>query len=460
MSLNDLDTTRDFRTPDELRELVEAIYNSPPNTQEANWLEWKRSLDLGAAVGRFAVAKAILGFANRSVEQAQLKCAGVAYMVVGAEPAAAPGVIPVDHATLGQRIRTYADGPRWSPYYVALAGVEVLVIMIEPPRGGDPIHALQKTFSNSKSGHYAGTVFHRGAAHTEPAGPKEIHMLGERLLRGARHPDLDLRINATAEPFTRLNAGTKEVGHWLTRHEQYVRANSGAPLPPPPPPPREPQTPVDGIVGLSGLSSSIGSAFLSGLYAKTKDSEEFDRRVDRYIDQLRRGMLCNNCVKSIVRADTMNKARFAVGNLTDDPVAGVQLEVTIPRAMVLVFTSPPRVDHLPPIPRWPDEFRDGMVQVPQSALSQDYDFDRRRGSVVTKAEAFVVTWDIGDLRSGEWSRPCAITVVPGPTAPDEVEVTMTVRAMNRRRRVTDTATLAISSNEWTPDDLFDPNSAD
>ena len=63
-------------------------------------MEWKSSLDLGAPEGRFTVAKAILGFANRAVDQAQLAFEGVAYLVVGVEPGAAAGVINVDHATL------------------------------------------------------------------------------------------------------------------------------------------------------------------------------------------------------------------------------------------------------------------------------------------------------------------------------------------------------------------------
>jgi hypothetical protein len=52
----------------------------PAGTQETNWLEWKNGLDVGTIEGRFAVGKAILGFANRAVGQAQLACEGVAYM--------------------------------------------------------------------------------------------------------------------------------------------------------------------------------------------------------------------------------------------------------------------------------------------------------------------------------------------------------------------------------------------
>ncbi len=135
-----------MRTDDELRILVEAIHGSPAGTQEKNWLEWKNGPDLTKAAGKFAVAKAILGFANRSVEQAQLACEGITYMVVGAEPGAAAGVGAVDHADLGQAIKTYVYGTRWTPFYVPFDGVTVLVIVVEAPRPGDPIHSWVTKF--------------------------------------------------------------------------------------------------------------------------------------------------------------------------------------------------------------------------------------------------------------------------------------------------------------------------
>jgi hypothetical protein len=101
-------------------------------------------------------------------------------------------------------------------------------------------------------------------------------MLGERLLHGARQPDLDLALGPNAEPLTRLNASRDQVTDWLTRHERYVRADSGAPPPPLPHPPREPQTPYEKLAGLSGLSGGVGSTFLAAMYANPKDRDEYD----------------------------------------------------------------------------------------------------------------------------------------------------------------------------------------
>jgi hypothetical protein len=160
-----VDTSRAFRTLDELTGLVKAVIAASVGTDETNWIEWKSSLDLSVAEGKFVVSKAILGFANRSVDQASLACEGAAYMLIGAEPGAAAGISEVDFATLGQRLKTYVNGPRWSPHHIKISGATVLVFVVEPPRAGDPIHVLQKQYSGHNPGSAtfnAGTVFTRG----------------------------------------------------------------------------------------------------------------------------------------------------------------------------------------------------------------------------------------------------------------------------------------------------------
>ncbi|ORA09109.1 AlbA family DNA-binding domain-containing protein [Mycobacterium arosiense] len=189
MSLSTFDKTRASRTEDELRALVDVIHASPLATQETNWLEWK-CLDLGATDGVFAIAKTILGFANRAVAVAELACEGVAYMVVGVEPQSAPGITAVDHATLGQKIKSYLSGPRWTPHYVEYRGSTVLVIVVEPPRNGDRIFALMKEFTKGTTSFKRGTVFHRGTAETEQAGPGEIDMLADRCAASAVAADM------------------------------------------------------------------------------------------------------------------------------------------------------------------------------------------------------------------------------------------------------------------------------
>lgn len=448
LTLSDIDTSRQLRTDDELLRLIAAIYGSRPEAQETNWLEWKSSLDLTKAPGRFAVAKAILGFANRSVDDARRTAGGVAYMVVGVEPGAAPGVAAIDHADLTPGIKIYASTPRFTPRSLRFAGVEVLVVVVEPPEPGDPIHTLQRQYDKFD----AGAVFHRGPARTAPAGPKDVEMLLERHAQGARQPELDLKLRCIADPLYRLNIGREQVEEWLSRHEVYVRATSGEPSPPAPTPP-EPS--IGGGLALSNLfTRKAGIGSLHRLV--DSNAAAFDQRVKTYLAKLGR-VLPNHVLRAIVRDETANAVYFQVGNCTEDPVSGVQLTARVPKNRVLVYTTSPRAGHWPEKPKWPDhldQFRPQSAAWVGPSVEDLVPIQSRSGSVTELDDLFEVTWDIGDLRPSEWSRELDITVVAALTAPEQLDVTMVARSMNRRGQVTATETLAVSADEWAIDDYY------
>ncbi len=172
----------------------------------------------------------------------------------------------------------------------------------------------------------------------------------------------------------------------------------------------------------SGIGlGSIGGMF-TDMYAKPEDAAEFERRVKHHLAQFRKGVV-GHLARGVVRSDD-NKVTFAIGNETDDSVTGVKLTVIIPHSGLLVYGSPPAVDPLPRrLPKWPNPTDDWMANVAASALANphDYDFDLTAASVVDKGDSFEATWDIGDLRPGEWSDPRTLTIVAGPNAPDELE---------------------------------------
>lgn len=449
--LSDIDATRAMRTDDELYSLIEAVHGSPADAQETNWLEWKSGLELTSAAGKFAMTKAILGFSNRSVEQAQLACEGVAYMLVGVQPLTAAGIEVIDHADLGQGIGSYTNGTRWRPFYIPFAGVTVLVIVVEPPRPGDPIHTLRKAYERF----YKGTIFHRGTAHTEPAGPDEVDMLGKRLLQGMQEPALDLALACTADPLARLHVDDKQLDDWLRRREVYVRANSGKPADNPAPRARS-----AGSVGIAGLSAldlggSIGVAGLGGIFANRENAAEFEKRVKKYLATMRHCLL-DNIIREIVLDEDANTVRFQVSNETDASVSGVQLTVRVPKAGLRVYASPPRADEFPPLPTWPDSLDQMRRNIFTAELRpQALDFHLNSDSVVEKEDVFEVTWSVGDLRPRERSGDFTITVVAGPKAPEMIDVEMVASAMDRRGIRTAIQQLTVAPDAWVLDDFYD-----
>jgi hypothetical protein len=122
-----------------------------PGARPRRQTGWSGSA-FNTAAGKFAVVKAVLGFANRSVEDAGLNFGGVAYMVVGVEPSAAAGIPAIDHADLAPGIKTYAATPRFTPRTIPFASVEVLVVVVEPPELGDSPHTLHKPYDKYHAG--------------------------------------------------------------------------------------------------------------------------------------------------------------------------------------------------------------------------------------------------------------------------------------------------------------------
>jgi hypothetical protein len=413
-----ISTDRALRTPDALAALVDAIVQADPtNDQETHWLEWKGPLPIDKAEGQFAIAKAILGFANREPAHAAPMCEGTAYMVIGAEPGSARGITPIDHAKLAHGIRKYANGPQWSAHHVSHDGATVLVIVAEAPKPGDPIHTLAKQYNNFNEG----TVFHRGAAQTEPAGAREIAMLSKRLMRGTQQPDLDLELDIELTPMIRQRLDDPE---WFADHQAYLDSRRT-------PPRRRSSTAPPGSPGMPDLPASF--AGLSEFWADPGGIAEFNRRLVEYNSDLA-DRLRENIVRQIVRSDK-NKVWFVAENRTHDPIEGVQLLVTMPLE-VLAFAGSPQTRRLRPLPKWPDPL-DSMFKDKMTALVEDFEhadlLSRWDGSVHYRDDTIEVTFDVGDLRPGQHYETPPITLFVEPDAPAVLPVTVTARAMNRRR---------------------------
>lgn len=166
--------------------LVRAVVAARPG-DESFWLEWKGHLDLRKPEAKGTVAKGIIAFANRDPQAAARFCDGRAYLVVGAEPGQVVGIAEADPADLTGWWQPYlgVDGPRWVPHWVSADGATVLVVEVDTPRQGDPIHVIRKETIGVRDG----DIYVRRAGKSEPATSADIRALtlragGARTLAG------------------------------------------------------------------------------------------------------------------------------------------------------------------------------------------------------------------------------------------------------------------------------------
>jgi hypothetical protein len=183
-----LDTSRALRSHDELVSLIRAIVAACAQ-DESRALEWKLGYDnLLSQEASFALARAVLGLANRPVGVARAQFEGLGYVVVGAEPGKIRGQLVPDSAEVLNAIRRYTGPahPAWDPRTVSIDGALVLVITVEAPSPGDRFALLRKAYQEPKGKLVPeGTIFVRHPGASERATREDIEMLQERLLSGA-----------------------------------------------------------------------------------------------------------------------------------------------------------------------------------------------------------------------------------------------------------------------------------
>ncbi|OLT38003.1 hypothetical protein BJF79_28355 [Actinomadura sp. CNU-125] len=116
-----------------------------------------------------------------------------AYLLVGVEPGQLCGVTAVDPQKLMQNLQPYIGTEIvWTPEYLEVEGLQVLVVEIAPPAPGDPIHFLMKDLFITRIkqtadgpvtksyGFNEGTIFIRRPGETERATHEERQMLQRR----------------------------------------------------------------------------------------------------------------------------------------------------------------------------------------------------------------------------------------------------------------------------------------
>lgn len=313
-----IDSSRLYRWPSELVELVEAVTRTDPNN-ESTWIEWKSALDLNDRSGHQHIAKQVLGFANRTVATARHHTGGYAYLVVGAEPGNVAGIVPVDPADLHPRIVRYV-GPavRWRAEYVPVQGHQVLVVVVDPPGNGDPIHPVRQQLGE----HPRGRILVRRPGKTEPANDFEIDQLVQRVRAGQG------ALEFTVEPVSPLI----ECNPGLPDSEELTETERSAVL-------ARPRANARLVPGLSGLPQ--GTAF-AGLFTSPDDrsDEDYTRQVDEYCQDYR--MADERLFVWRLWRHQPAWLRLEAVNLTADNFTDIELQIHVPGA----------------VRRWPEELEE------------------------------------------------------------------------------------------------------
>jgi hypothetical protein len=300
--------SRPLRTRAEQVALVEAVRDAPTGEQETNYLEWKSTLDLASKAARAKIAKTVLGFSNRRPDVAGRACGGCAYLLVGVEPGALTGIEPVDAAKLESGLTPYV-GPsvQWRPDYVEIDDRKVLVVTVEPPQWGDPVHPVRKSFLGDADKPLLpeGTVFVRHQASTDPAKAPDMDDLSRR---AARRTDNDLAIDVCwldASPLRRVDRREQSVASVAGIRRDFLM--------------RPLNSPVKTMSSIRAFTSAV---------SEYRSVETYTKEVDKYVAELA-AVLPDVLLARSVLHDT-GLLRLDVVNNTERTFTGVRVELTVP----------------------------------------------------------------------------------------------------------------------------------
>ncbi len=309
-----IDVDRALRRPTDLARLVEAVV-AGKRDDEADWIEWKSTLDLTTGEGIFSLARQILGSAHRQPDQAARFMQGLGYIVVGAQPGSVEGVTAVDLAKVDASLEKYLgpSGPVWGGVYVDVHGKDVLVVTVDAPRWGDRVYPLAKTFQPQRRGTPgadAGAIFIRKQARTVPAGPGDIQMLQDRLLRGEGEQALNLIVEA-AEPeeLVTLDVSAAAFDEWIERRREAVLAMD--------PPPRS----------SASDETLIQAMLLQSTSRDRRSRDEYVKQVEEHLTKCRKAI--QHAVVHEAAASRLNLVVLKVTNPTPRNLPKVELTLRI-----------------------------------------------------------------------------------------------------------------------------------
>lgn len=274
------------------QELLTAISESAA-TDETIWVEHKAGLDPATKNGGAALAKAIVAFGNRNVAGAARHLGGHAIVVVGLEAGSTSGTAPIDPAKLRDNVDRYiaAPAPVWDSVQHTYNGQNVLVVIVDPPRDGDPIFVLGKGGGDPDEKIRDGAIYVRRPRKSDLATSAEIRKLEARAEAGrVIAPVLDIDISPTSAEYAIPWLDDLD-STWVDRYVESRRIQLLRSLDP------EPTTPTrlsrlygstvrDARRALELQMSTLGATW----HDESRTEEEFRAEVDAWAEKATPGL--------------------------------------------------------------------------------------------------------------------------------------------------------------------------
>lgn len=421
---------------------MRAVFHATPE-DELPSLEWKSTLDWSAPgkAARVHVARTVIGMANRMPDDAGEHFEGYGIMLVGVEPGRLAGVTRVDPADLDAWITPYVgeDGPRWSATWVTLDGVDVLAILVRPPRNGDPIHAARREGDRITDGQ----VLVRTRGGTAPASSKQLHVLQQRLVRG---PDsnpipVDLEVVTTA-PLTRLSFDA----------DAFLRAERSRLLDRLPRPATERHGALGSLAGLDkvALSTNLNALLGSGMMQpESRSVDDYKAQVHKYMMELEAAI--PEAVRQTAPAH-LEPVLFTIFNRSNKNVPSLEVQVHVPGNVTAATperrgaVSPP----LPPAPRvWGPRSALAsvaplMTALPPHLLVQP---GRHAGPRIENGGSVTITFNPVDLRPLE-RRALDEIILLVEEPPGDIEIRWVATSTGHDGQITGVVHVPVGEREW------------
>lgn len=301
--------------------LLDAIYEAS-GADENEWVEFKAGVDPSTKDGYAHIARAIVAFANRDPGRAQRWMEGNAYVIVGLEPGNAPGVAVIDPAIIHDGVSALiaAPAPRWDLEYVTYNKTQVLVVAVEPPEPGDPIHCIGKAAPNIDNGN----IYVRRPGKTDRAKSDDIRRLSARLT-SVNQDAVVIDVTAIVPAWDGLPRCTWPADwteKWIDKERAILLAPLKHDLNPPP------QAAIDRLGLLSWDASRAASLAVQGISETPEDRSPDDYRADveKHLERCRNGFLG---AEEGAAARVLPITMWSVENLSDDNLENLLVTVHV-----------------------------------------------------------------------------------------------------------------------------------